>query len=87
VLLTGLGAESIEQCHRRSSLTRAGQLVTRFSRSDRRTPMNLEPELGTPNPFREFLQPLGDIGAVGRGTHFLVDVQNVAVASDVDRPP
>ena len=27
VLLTGLGAETIEQCHRRSSLTRAGQLV------------------------------------------------------------
>src|SRR4029077_8712884 len=41
VLLTGLGAESIEQCHSRSSLTRAGQLVTRFSSMERRTPKNL----------------------------------------------
>ena len=50
VLLTGLGAESIEQCHRRSSLTRAGQLVTRFGRMERRTPTNLEPGPMNPEP-------------------------------------
>lgn len=35
----------------------------------------------------ESLQTCGDVGARGRGFHFLVDVKDLAVRADVIRPP